>query len=534
MSLEDKIGQMLMPGISKTFVDEEAAQLITYYRAGGIWLTSRNVLNASQTTDLIAALNDVQKQHGPAVPLFISIDHEGGMVNRFPYGGSVTAFPSHMALGAAGESSLAYQVGLAQAGELRALGFNMNLAPVLDVNNNALNPVIGIRSFGADPISVTNFGVQYVLGQKDGGLIGVVKHFPGHGNVTEDSHSDLPVVSDDLLTLEATGLMPFKSAIDNGAPGVMVGHLMIPSLDPDLPASLSPLIIDGYLRGQLGFEGVVFTDDINMRALTRYRSVGESAVLAVLAGADVLPINTGQPAADTARVRDALLAAVQSGRISQERIDQSVRRILQLKAAYGLLGNPLPLPSVDSAANTALADRIGTQSITLVRDEARLIPLAAGTKVLVITPDDGLRVYYRDRNEKTALGLELAKAGFEVREILYKPKSGDPQDSARSLALQLADQYDVVIMGTWDASIDKMQSSPWQQALVPELLERNSRLIVVALRTPYDLKVFPEVQTYFATYGGVPAQMEALAKVLLGVQAAPGHLPVPPQDVIGP
>jgi beta-N-acetylhexosaminidase len=365
-------------------------------------------------------------------------------------------------------------------------------------------------------------------------LIGIAKHFPGHGNVTVDSHTDLPSVSGDLAALEAAELMPFKWAINNGVPGVMVGHLMVPALDPDLPASLSPKIIDGYLRGQLGFEGVVFTDDINMRALTRYRSIGESAVLAVLAGADMLPINTGQPATDTARVRDALLAAVQSGRISQERIDQSVRRILQLKAAHGLLGNPLPLPSVDSAINAALADRIGTQSITLVRNDAHLIPLAPGTKVLVITPDDGLRVYYRDRDQKTALGVMLANAGFEVREILYKPRSDDLQDNTRYLALQLADQYDVVIMGTWDASIDKMLSSPWQQALVPDLLKRNSRLIMVALRTPYDLKVFPEVQTYFATYGGVPAQMEALAKVLLGVQAAPGQLPVPLQDVTGP
>lgn len=534
MSLEDKLGQMLMPGIAKTFVDEGAAQVISTYHVGGIWITSRNILNSNQAGELTAALAAVQAQTMPAVPLFISIDHEGGMVNRFPYGGGVTAFPSAMALGATGDPALAYLMALYQAQELRALGFNMNLAPVLDVNQDKLNPVIGIRSFGADPAQVAAFGEQYSLGLQAGGVIGVAKHFPGHGNVAVDSHFDLPVVPGDLAALEATDLLPFQRVLRVGLPGVMAGHLMLPALDPDLPASLSPAILDGYLRQRLGFGGVILTDDITMGALARYRGRGEAVVLAVLAGADLLPIDTTDPLAETAGARDALWTAVQTGRLTVERIDASVRRILQLKLAYGLLAPAAPAPAPDLTADAGLALRIGEESVTQLRDDAGVLPLAAGLRLLVITPEDGLRVYYRDGLAKTALGLQLAAAGFSVREILYKPKSNDPQAETRSVILQAAAQYDAVIFGTWDASIDQMPSSGWQRSMAAELLSRNSRVIDVALRTPYDLRVLPGLVTGLATYGGVPAQMQALAEVLTGQRQASGQLPVPRAAVFGP
>jgi beta-N-acetylhexosaminidase len=537
MSLEQKIGQMLMPSIGRSYnqVDEPTALLVSQYHVGGLWLTSRNFGNAAQAQYLIAGLNQVQAAHLPGLPLLLSIDHEGGMVFRFPYAPGMTAFPSSMALGATGDAALAYQVGLAQALELRAVGFNLNLAPVLDVNSNPLNPVIGIRSFGSDPLLVADLGVNYWRGLQAGGMMAAAKHFPGHGGVAVDSHSALPVVTDDLASLEAVDVFPFRRAIQEGLPAIMVGHLLVPALDPDWPASLSPLVIDGYLRDELGFEGVVVSDDVLMRGLGRFRPVGEIAVRAVLAGADLLPLNTLEPLTDTAQVRDGLLAAVHAGRISSERIDESVRRILRLKLAGGLLDPPLPFV-VDAAANAALARQVADQSLTLLWDSPpdNLLPLEPGARLLVINPSDGLLLYSESAAQRTAVGRALAEVGFEVQELLYSARSFEAQSEVRSLVLSSAAHYDAVVLGTWDAAIEQMGSSAWQQDLVPELLARNPRLILLALRTPYDLKLFPEVPVGLAVYGAVPAQADALAAVLSGQQSANGHLPVPLAEVIAP
>ena len=215
-----------------------------------------------------------------------------------------------------------------------------------------------------------------------------------------------------------------------------------------------------------------------------------------------------------------------TGRLSEERLDASVRRILTLKAAYGLFDLQTEARSQETLNGVQVADEIGRLSITLARDSAGLLPLAAGARLLVIAPDDGLRVYYQAALERTPLGLALGAAGFQVRELTYRARSDDAQAEVYWQALSLAAQYDAVLMGTWDAAIPTMGSSAWQQRLVPELLLRNPRLIGIALRTPYDVELFPTVSTFLATYGGVPAQMQALAAVLRGDEAPMGVFPV--------
>jgi beta-N-acetylhexosaminidase len=533
MTREDKIGQMLMPGIAGPAVDDEAIQFIADFRVGGIWLASGNIHDVTQVQNLIATLNDLQKNSGARVPLFISIDHEGGSVNRFPYLSGITAFPSPMAVAATGNAELAYQMGLAQAQELRLLGINMNLAPVLDVNINPLNPAIGTRSFGSDPAIVTQFGMEYLRGLKDGGIIGVGKHFPGHGNTTVDSHRDLPVVDATLDVLEAVDLVPFRVAVSQGVPAIMMGHLLVPALDPDLVTSLSPKTVDGYLRDQLGFGGLVVADDIEMGAIVRYQQLGNAAILAVQAGADLIPIATRQP---TALIRNALLEAVNAGQISEERINQSVRRILRLKLEYGLLDATPAFPVVEWKAHDALAAQIGAKSITLILNDAlpKHIPLGAGTKVLLISPQNGLLVNNPDGAQKTDLGVALANRGMNVTELIYQARDAGPQEAVRTPALNTAAQYGTVIVGTWDAALDSMQSSAWQRSLVRDLLQRTDKLIVVGLRSPYDLRTLPGVSTYLVTYGSTPSQLAALAQVLSGYAEAQGELPVPLQDVTGP
>jgi len=225
-------------------------------------------------------------------------------------------------------------------------------------------------------------------------------------------------------------------------------------------------------------------------------------------------------------VRDALVYAVQTGRVTEERIDESVRRILRLKGAFGLLEVGGQVESVLATRGQDVAEEISRLSITLLRDDSSMLPWAVGTRLLVITPDDGLRVYYPDANQRTPLGLALEDAGFQVRELTYRAKISGPQAEVRSLALSLANQYDAVLVGTWDAAISTMPSSAWQQALVPDIVRSNPRVIGIALRTPYDALLFPEVTTFLATYGGVPAQMRALAQVLLGTFTPVGVSPV--------
>jgi beta-N-acetylhexosaminidase len=331
LDVSEKIGQMVMVGIEGKEYNEQARTLIEQHRIGGIITFGRNVSDAAQTLQLLHDLKEANARSNP-FPLLLGIDEEGGSVTRMPP--ELIKAPAARAVGQKGDAKLAHELGHITALTLRQFGWNINFAPVLDVDSNPQNPVIGERSYGDHADTVIEIGTSVMKGLKTGGVIPVVKHFPGHGDTYVDSHLELPVISHGQERLEQVELLPFTKAIQEGADAVMVGHLLVPALDENEPATFSPTIIQGLLREQLEFDGVVITDDLTMGAVTHHYSVGEAAVKAVLAGADIVMI-AHHFEQQTEAIR-ALKAAVERGDITEERLNESVARILRLKHQYGL------------------------------------------------------------------------------------------------------------------------------------------------------------------------------------------------------
>ena len=339
LSTEEKVGQLLVAGIEGTSPGDDARWAIREAKAGGIILFGRNVASAEQLAQLNSDLKALNSDAGN-VPLFLCVDEEGGMVSRMPP--EVQDLPSAYDFIRAGGDPAAR--GAVLAAECAAFGFNVDFAPSLDIWSNPQNTVIGKRAFGTDAQTVTEAGTACTYAMMDAGVVPVVKHFPGHGDTLTDSHVGLPVVGKSRKALLENELAPFRAAIDGGAPAVMVAHILMTQLDPQRPASLSPAVVTGLLREELGFNGVVFTDDLTMEAVFQTYGMGEAAVLAVEAGCDMALVCHRSDNLKAAR--SALLEAVDSGRISMDRLDESVYRVLALKAAYGLSDAPVAPPDV--------------------------------------------------------------------------------------------------------------------------------------------------------------------------------------------
>ncbi|QSF47750.1 beta-N-acetylhexosaminidase [Paenibacillus tianjinensis] len=345
MTLEAKIGQMLLVGIDGTKLDESAKRMISKDEVGGIILYKDNIQNLKS---MVALINDLKKSNiGNTVPLFMSVDQEGGKVSRMP--AEYTAIPSNAKVGISGNADSAGMMGRLLAREVLSAGFNMDFAPVLDINSNPDNPVIGERSFGSNADIVTRLGIAEMKGMSEEGAIPVIKHFPGHGDTSVDSHLELPVVNKTAAQLAKLEWLPFQAAIQEHADAVMVAHILYPKLDPEKPASLSKTIIGNLLRGQMGFDGVVITDDLTMGAITEHYTLPAAAIDTVLAGSDVLLI--AHEYANEQMVRKALINGVKKGKIPESRIDESVYRILALKEQYHLSDKPLPVPDLTALNN---------------------------------------------------------------------------------------------------------------------------------------------------------------------------------------
>ncbi|MFF2088893.1 beta-N-acetylhexosaminidase [Paenibacillus sp. NPDC058174] len=340
MSLEDKVGQMIIAGIDGKAIDAEASRMIKEERIGGIILYGTNIADLQGMVALVNALKEANS--GNAVPLLISVDQEGGKVSRMPK--SFTAIPSNKKVGATNDPSLAEEMGKLLAEELKLTGFNMNFAPVLDVNSNPANPIIGTRSFGATAELVSRMGMAEMKGIRENGIIPVVKHFPGHGDTSVDSHLELPIVNKTREELAKLEWLPFEAAIEQKTDAIMVAHILYPHLDPDKPASISAAIIGDVLRGKMGYDGVVMTDDLTMGAITKNYGLAEAALDSVQAGSDIVLIAHGYD--NALQVRDAILKSMQDNKLSVERIDKSVRRILSLKQRYNLNDETVPVPDL--------------------------------------------------------------------------------------------------------------------------------------------------------------------------------------------
>lgn len=327
MTLRDKIGQLFMVGFMGTSVTKELASFLTEYKPGGVILFSRNLESVEQIVDLTNNLQHLS----PQLPLLISIDQEGGRVSRLPPN-CFTIFPPGEVLGQVNSYELAYAAAATIATELRAVGINMNMAPVLDVNSNPSNPVIGDRAFGSTPATVCEMGLATLAGLQDNKVVACGKHFPGHGDTVADSHKELPVVSAPLDRLREVELRPFRHAIDNGVATLMTAHVLYQALDAQVPATLSPTIINTLLRGEYRFDGVVLTDDLEMHAIIDHYGIGDAGVRAFLAGCDILLICKEMDREIAAM--NAIVAAVKDGTITEARLDASLARITRLKQRF--------------------------------------------------------------------------------------------------------------------------------------------------------------------------------------------------------
>ncbi|WP_304451672.1 glycoside hydrolase family 3 protein [Nocardiopsis sp. YSL2] len=481
MDLDDKIGQLLVLTAQGTTAAENAAR-IEAYRPGGVIYFDANLTDAEQIAGMSAGVQDLAAQQGQGVPLFVGVDQEQGMVARLPVG---TRFPDAMAVGASHDTAMAELLAGTTATELSALGINLDYAPVADVNTDPDNPVIGIRSFGSDPDLVAEMAVAEAAAFAEGGVVSVVKHFPGHGDTDVDSHTGLPVIDLPRERWEQEHLPPFRAAVEADVDAIMTAHVLMPGLDssddPD-PATLSPSIIGGILREELGYDGVVTTDALNMEGVRQRYDDGEVAVRAVEAGVDQL-LMPPDPAAAVA----ALRTAVEEGRITEERVDESVLRVLTLKEKRGILeADPVdPSAAADAMGHEEAAQTVADASVTLLRNEDGLLPLR----------DTPVRV---EGAGADTIAAALTEAGVTV--------------DASAPAL---------VVGTDGAT-------PEQRALVASA---QGPVIVVAQGGPYDLAAFPDVDAFLAVYSSVEVSRTAAARVIAGEIDPAGTLPVDIPDV---
>ncbi|OCT13992.1 hypothetical protein A8709_00165 [Paenibacillus pectinilyticus] len=338
MTLDEKLGQMIFAGIDDYTMNEQARQLLVTYHVGGIILYKPNVKDTKQLVGLVNELktaNSVNK-----LPLWIGVDEEGGRVTRLP--DEITKTPTSQTVGKSGKTEVAHNIGQLLGKELNAYGLNMDFAPDLDINSNPKNPVIGDRSFGANASLVSSFGIPMMNGIQEMKVAPVVKHFPGHGDTSVDSHIGLPIVQNDLARLRKIELVPFADAIKHQADAIMVAHILLPKIDTKYPASMSKAIMTDLLRKEMGFQGLIMTDDMTMGAIAENYEMAEAAVKSVLAGSNVVMV--GHDPNKAIAVLAALRTAVQSGRIPMATIDQSVAQVNKLKSKYQLTDTTVKVP----------------------------------------------------------------------------------------------------------------------------------------------------------------------------------------------
>ncbi len=528
MTLDQKLGQLLMLYVWGRFTSAEDPELrrlekwVAEGKVGGLLLQAFRTpagIEIDRVYPTVALLNQLQSE--AKIPLLVAADFETGTRTRLSEG---TSLPHLMAVAATGNPRDAYRHGRVTALEARAAGVNWIFAPVSDVNNNPANPIINIRSFGEDPERVAELVAQFVRGAQANGVLATAKHFPGHGDTDVDSHMGLPVITGDRERLERVELAPFRAATQAGVGSIMTGHLLVPALEPnrELPVTLSPTIIDGLLRQEMGFEGLVVTDSLDMAGVTLLYPPSRTAVLSIQAGADILLIPPGPEAAIS-----SLREAVRDGRLPIERIDNAVQRILLAKARLGLEKRPtVDLGRLNEAfgrpefAREALD--IADRGVTLLRDEDRLLPLdgTRPTRVLLVAisadpevlPGDGLENEIRGR--------------VDSLEVLRSDARFVPPERAE---LPAAESYDVAIVALYVRVADRKGTIglPEEQAkLVGRVLATGKPVVVACFGSPYLISHFPGARCWIATFSTTPVAERAMGRAIFGQVAIGGKLPV--------
>jgi beta-N-acetylhexosaminidase len=541
MTVEEKVGQIIQIGINARFINQDSdffqdlVRQVKENKIGGIILFGAPIY---ETVHLVNRM-----QENAETPLLIALDAETGVGMRFP---DAANFPWNMAVGATGNPEYARKMGVITGREAKALGIMQVYAPVLDVNNNADNPVINVRSYGENPEDVARFGAAFIEGVQSQGVIATAKHFPGHGDTDVDSHRGLPIINVSRERLDKLELVPFKKAIEVGIGSIMVAHIGLPQIDPTeikplkdpirvdtdeevisenatLPATLSPKIQTEILRKELGFKGLIVTDAMSMSGLTLYVSQEEAGVQAFLAGADLL-----EKPADTDAMIRGLREAVKSGRISEPRLNESVRKILAWKYELGLFKQKItPMDEIDKIVSTkethALAEEIANKAVTLVRNDENLIPLDKSKKVFMLGVSNGF-----DGDLTTvALTKYLRENGVRFSSVVLQDNSS-PDQIAK--AREGANKADVVIA----ALFGRVRSGAKNSVGLPdsgvdilrELLSKNKKVVGVSFGNPYILGSFPDLKTYLVAYGDMTTLQRASARAIFGMLDITGKLPI--------
>lgn len=529
LSLRKNIGQLMVFGFkanSAADASEEIKDFIRNDHVGGIIFFGRNIGSPKEILKLTTELQHEAKKSGQESPLLICIDQENGVVRRL--GEGTTVFPGAMLLGATHDSKNAYTMGLGTGKELKGLGINWNLAPTVDVNNNPLNPVIGVRSYGEDPAFVSEFGQAAMKGMQAAGVITTLKHFPGHGDTDLDSHLELPTITHDNKRLEEVELLPFKQCIAEGADTIMSAHVYFPAIEKKegVPATLSKNVITGLLREKLGFQGVITTDCMEMKAIADTIGTARGAVEAIKAGIDLIMVSH-LPDIQKDTIEE-IVQAVQSGEIEESVIDEAYERVKRLKAKY-LSWDDIS-PDQESVQVSAVvgceehqqqAEEVFRQGITIVKDKQNILPLSSSKehRVLVIFPTNSYLTLVEDkRYSSNTLGAVIQEVHSSAeREML----SDQPTEQEISKIMERAKLFDTIIVGTLTAS-----RSNKQLQLIEGLNKLGKQLVVIAMRSPYDLNYLPDISVYVATYEFTTPALRMAVKALYGKESVSGKLPV--------
>jgi beta-N-acetylhexosaminidase len=517
LSLPEKIGQLFVPGLRGTFMSETSAawrrlrEDVVERGAGGVlWLVS----NVYETAELNRRLQALAR-----VPLLISADLEAGVGMRFL---DTTFWPPAMAIAATGDPSLAEREGKCVAIEARALGINHLLAPVADVNVDPKNPVINARSFGEDPAEVSRYVTAFIRGARSEGVLTTAKHFPGHGDTHVDSHRSLPTLDVDRERLERVELVPFRAAIAAGADAVMPGHLHVPALDPtpSLPATLSRPILEGLLRRELGFRGLVVSDAFDMGGVTEHFDAGEAAVRAIEAGEDQILMSPDLEAAIA-----GVLQAVRSGRIAEARIDESVTRILEAKSRVRhTVATPDEIfRTLDNEESLATAGEIARRAITLVRADDGLLPLRRDARCVMLVVSDfpeltnPLPEFEQALRERFAIApktfvLDARATGEDVAPLL---------DAARDAELIV-----IALAIRARSGAGRIGIPPVSRGAIEQLIAIRAPHVAISFGNPYLVREVPALRTYLCAYGVQPVLQVAGARAVFGEAPITGKLPV--------
>ncbi|MGI5455020.1 glycoside hydrolase family 3 protein [Streptomyces sp. CA-249302] len=544
MTLPEKVGQLFVMRVygdsatdpAQADVDANlkeigvrtAAELIARYRVGGIiyFTWAHNTENPHQIADLSNGIQKASLTQPRGLPLLVTTDQEHGIVCRV--GRPATLFPGAMAMGAGGSRADARTLGRISGAELRAIGVNQDYSPDADVNINPANPVIGVRSFGADPDAVAGLVAAEVAGYQKSRVAATAKHFPGHGDTAVDSHYGFPVITHTRDVWEKLDAVPFRAAVKAGIGSIMTAHIQFPALDDSGdPATLSHPILTGILRGELGYDGVVVTDSLGMEGVRTKYGDDRVPVLALKAGVDQL---LNPP--DLATAWNAVLKAVQGGELTEARLDESILRILRLKARLGLFEKPYVSRAgvdrvVGTAAHLATADRIAERTTTLLVNKGGVLPLSRRTqqKVLVVGADPASPSGTTGPPTGVLAGA-LTELGFTATAL---STGTAPSAATIAQAVAAAKDADAIVVGTYNVTANSSQKT-----LAEQLVATEKPVVAVAIRNPYDVAQLPSVPAHLAAYSWTDVELRAAARVIAGKVAPRGKLPVPVQRADDP